>query len=279
MRTGWNPVFLLPQAIVRAAEHFPDREAIRFSDNSLTYAELVVQANSLAQVLRDQGVGRGDRVGIYMNKGVESAVAVYGIMQAGAAYVPLDPFAPVSRLNFVIRDCNIHCLVTKLAKLSELRQMIEAQIGLECLVGLPTQESLPVRCLSWDDALSRSNESFSGTNVIEQDLAYILYTSGSTGDPKGIMHTHRSGLSFAEWAATTCGLHHEDRLSNHAPLHFDLSTLDFFAGALAAAATVVIPEAVTKFPANLSKLIQDERISVWYSVPFALIQLLLRGGS
>jgi acyl-CoA synthetase (AMP-forming)/AMP-acid ligase II len=62
----------------------------------LTYAELVAQANSLASVLREQGVGRGDRVGIYMNKGLESAVAMYGIMQAGAAYVPLDPFAPVS---------------------------------------------------------------------------------------------------------------------------------------------------------------------------------------
>jgi amino acid adenylation domain-containing protein len=137
---------------------------------------------------------------------------------------------------------------------------------------------LPVRCLTWEDALSRSAEGPPAVGAIEQDLAYILYTSGSTGDPKGIIHTHRSGLAFAEWAATTYGLHHEDRLSNHAPLHFDLSTFDFFAGALAGATTVIIPEALTKFPANLSKLIQDERISVWYSVPFALIQLMLRGG-
>ena len=112
---------------------------------------------------------------------------------------------------------------------------------------------------------------------IEQDLAYILYTSGSTGDPKGIMHTHRSGLAFARWAADDYGLRPTDRLSNHAPLHFDLSTFDLFAGALAGATTVVIPEAVTSFPASVSKLMQDERISVWYSVPFALTQLLLRG--
>jgi amino acid adenylation domain-containing protein len=278
MRTGWNPVFLLPQAIVRAAEHFPDREAIRFSGHSLTYAELVAQANSLASVLREQSVGRGDRVGIYMNKGLESAVALYGIMQAGAAYVPLDPFAPVPRLSFVIRNCGIRWLVTKPNKLNELRQMVEAQIGLECLIGLSNEDDLPVRCLTWEDALSRTAEGPPAVGTIEQDLAYILYTSGSTGDPKGIIHTHRSGLAFAEWAATTYDLHHEDRLSNHAPLHFDLSTFDFFAGALAGATTVIIPEALTKFPANLSKLIQDERISVWYSVPFALIQLLLRGG-
>jgi non-ribosomal peptide synthetase component F len=92
------------------------------------------------------------------------------------------------------------------------------------------------------------------------------------------MHTHRSGLSFAEWAAEAYSLTQDDRLSNHAPLHFDLSTFDFFAGAIAGATTVIIPEALTKFPANLSKLIEDEKISVWYSVPFALIQLMQRGG-
>ena len=115
------------------------------------------------------------------------------------------------------------------------------------------------------------------TQPIEQDLAYILYTSGSTGDPKGIMHTHRSALAFARWAADEYGLRPADRLSNHAPLHFDLSTFDLFAGALAGATTVIIPEAVTRFPASVSKLMQDERISVWYSVPFALTQMLLRG--
>jgi len=92
------------------------------------------------------------------------------------------------------------------------------------------------------------------------------------------MHTHRSGLSFALWAAGEYGLRSEDRLSNHAPLHFDLSTFDLFAGARAGAATVIIPEVLTKFPANLSRLIEDERLTVWYSVPFALIQLLQRGG-
>ena len=91
------------------------------------------------------------------------------------------------------------------------------------------------------------------------------------------MHTHRSGLTFAQWGVDTYELRGDDRLSNHAPLHFDLSTFDFFAGALAGATTVIIPEALTKFPVNLSRLIQNERITVWYSVPYALIQLLLNG--
>jgi amino acid adenylation domain-containing protein len=95
--------------------------------------------------------------------------------------------------------------------------------------------------------------------------------------PKGIMHTHRSGMSFAEWGAATYDLRPSDRLSNHAPLHFDLSTFDFFAGHLAGATTVIIPEGLAKFPASVVKLLENERISVWYSVPFALIQMQKRG--
>jgi amino acid adenylation domain-containing protein len=104
-----------------------------------------------------------------------------------------------------------------------------------------------------------------------------MYTSGSTGDPKGIMHTHDSGLSYARMAAHTYGVRHTDRLSNHSPLHFDMSTFDYFSGPLAGATTVIIPEAYTKLPASLSRLIEAERLTIWYSVPFALIQLLVRG--
>lgn len=273
--------FLLTHAVTAGAERSPEKEAVRFSGKGLSYAELEMRTNSLARLLIEQGVSRGDRVGIFMNKGLESAVAIYGIMKAGAAYVPLDPFAPVARVGFVIQDCGIRHLITRDAKAGQVQEILEIhrQAGaspLECLVGLAGVEDAAVRCIPWEDVYSVPSQPLAH-NLTEQDLAYILYTSGSTGTPKGIMHTHRSGLSFAEWAVDEYGLLPDDRLSNHAPLHFDLSTFDFFAGAIAGATTVVIPEALTKFPANLSKLIQDERISVWYSVPFALMQLMERG--
>ena len=268
--------FLLTHAVTAGAERSPDKEAVRYSGNSLSYAELESRTNSLARTLIENGVSRGDRVGIFMNKGLESAVAIYGIMKAGAAYVPLDPFAPVARVAYVIQDCGIRHLLTKEAKADQVGEILGLQSSLECLIGLPCTDQPAMRCLSWDDACAAPGQPLAN-NLTEQDLAYILYTSGSTGTPKGIMHTHRSGLSFAEWAAEEYGLLPTDRLSNHAPLHFDLSTFDFFAGAIAGATTIVIPEALTKFPVNLSKLIQDEKISVWYSVPFALMQLMERG--
>lgn len=266
----------LPHALDRATARFPDKEAVRCNGKALTYAELQRQANSLAAILRQQGVKRGDRVGIYMNKDLETAVSVYGIMKAGAAYVPLDPFAPLSRLAFVINDCDIRVVVTKPNKLAQVKEMLP-ETGLSCLVGVSQQDDVPVYCVPWESVVEGAAGTDPGIHVIEQDLAYILYTSGSTGTPKGIMHTHRSALSFAEWAAYEYGLTPSDKVSNHAPFHFDLSTFDMYATAVAGGTVVIIPEFVTKFPASLSKLIQDEQINVWYSVPFALIQLMERG--
>lgn len=268
-------IYLLTQALAVGAARYPEREAVRFSGQSLTYDALERRANQLAHTLLAEGVQRGDRVGIYMNKGLESAVALYGIMKAGAAYVPLDPFAPAGRLSFVIQNCGIRWLVSSDLKRDGLAEMAE-QTELQVIIGLAAPAGLPLRTLSWDE-VATAPDTPPNISLTEQDLAYILYTSGSTGDPKGIMHTHRSGLTFAEWGVDTYGLHGGDRLSNHAPLHFDLSTFDFFAGALAGATTVIIPEALTKFPVNLARLIQNEQITVWYSVPYALIQLLLNG--
>lgn len=268
--------YLLTHGISQAADHQPDREAVRFSGQRLSYSELESRTNSLAHVLRESGIRRGDRVGIHMNKGLESAIAMYGIMKAGGAYVPLDPFAPVSRVGYVIQDCGIRVVIAKDNKAGNLAEILAGDTPLRTIIGVDSSHNLASETIPWQDVYNAPDFPRS-TYVTEQDLAYILYTSGSTGVPKGIMHTHRSGLSFAEWAVETYQLTSSDRVSNHAPLHFDLSTFDFFATGIAGGTTVIIPEALTKFPANLSKLIASEKISVWYSVPFALIQLMERG--
>lgn len=269
-------IYLLSQTIDRSAEKFPDREAMRFNKTSLTYSELVRRASNLALVLMEQGVKKHDRVGIFLNKSLETPVAIYGIWKAGAAYVPLDPLAPVARLESVIRDCGIRHIVSHEPKLSAVKELVAANAGLECVVGIGEQDDLPVRCMTWDDVFKLSEHSIPDAGLMEHDLAYIMYTSGSTGKPKGMMHTHYSGLSYARMAAHTYGVHDQDRLSNHSPLHFDMSTFEYFSGPLSGATTVIIPEAYTKLPASMAKLIEEERLTIWYSVPFALTQLLWR---
>lgn len=268
--------YLLHTSVYENALSKPNHPAVRFQKAELSYAQLAQASNQLANQLISLGVKRGDRVGIYMNKNIYSAVAIYGILSAGAAYVPLDPFAPVDRLSFVINDCQIQIVITNDQKKDSLKE-IAGKSSLRGLIGIENDPELPIPSFAWEEVLSLPPKT-PEINLVEQDLAYILYTSGSTGTPKGIMHTHRSGLSFAEWAVHTYQITTADRISNHAPLHFDLSTFDFFASAIAGATTVIVPEGITKLPASMAKWIQDEKITIWYSVPFALIQMLERGG-
>jgi acyl-CoA synthetase (AMP-forming)/AMP-acid ligase II len=129
--------YLIPHILEHSTQCYPDHEAMRFSGQALTYAGWSGNANALARLLIDQGVVRGDRVGILLNKSLYSAIAMYGIMKAGAAYVPLDPSAPVARLAFVIRDCGIKILLSQPNKRDVIRQLEEKNTGLECVIGLP----------------------------------------------------------------------------------------------------------------------------------------------
>lgn len=270
--------FLLPQLPDGAAERLPKRQALRFSGQSLTYEELSCRSSSLARLLIQQGVKRGDRVGFYMEKSLEAVVAIYGIMKAGAAYVPIDPHAPISRVAFIIHDCGIQHLISSETKIGQLQELMEKKVALDSVIGVRSKDALPVRCIAWEEVYQAPPRVAACVTATEMDLAYILYTSGSTGDPKGVMHTHRSALSFAQWAATTFMLGSEDRVSNHAPYHFDLTILDLFSSASVGASTIIIPEDVARLPASLASLMSKEKLTVWYSVPFALIQLLQRGG-
>ncbi len=255
----------------------PDSPAVVCRGETLCYLTLEQRSNQLANTLYELGVKRGHRVGIFMEKCLESAVAMYGIMRSGAAYVPLDPAAPVERLVTILRDCDIRCVISQPGKRRMLNSLTASVAPLEVVVGIAADAVAGCRALAWDDVAAASLNAGSWPKIAESDLAYVIYTSGSTGIPKGIMHTHASGLAFSRWAAAEYGIRRDDRLSNHAPLHFDLSILDYFAAAVAGACTVIVPEEFTRLPASYSQLLEDEEVTVLYTVPFALIQLLARG--
>lgn len=229
----------------------------------------------LARFLADSGVRHGDRVGVYMSRKLESAIAIYGIMKAGAVYVPLDPLSPSGRTSFLLQDCGIQHLVTTPQQKRGVRALLKEDPGITSIIGLSDIEE--VRTTPWETIYSTSLDGYEPLKILEQDLAYIMYTSGTTGAPKGIMHTHYSGLSYARLSAELYDVKPTDRLANHAPLYFDISTFGYFSGPLAGACTVIIPDAYTKLPASLSELIEKEKLSIWYSVPLALIQLLTHG--
>lgn len=265
-------IYAIPHTVERSASLYPKKEAFRYGKEVLSYAELDRKSNQTAKHLTDLGVVRGDRVGIYMHRCLETVIAIYGILKSGAAYVPLDPTAPHKRTRFLIDDCEIEFLLTTEKQKKKLNTLLEHSSSIKGLIGI--SEHATVSTTDWDSLFSVSLKDYKKTELLGQDLAYIMYTSGSTGAPKGIMHTHNSGLAYAKLAADLYGLHSDDRIANHAPLHFDVSTFAYFSGPLVGATITIVSDAHTKMPVSLAALIADERISVWYSVPLALSQLV-----
>ena len=274
--------YILSRLLSEAARRHPAKTAVECAGKSLTYGELEERANRLAHLLRKEGVRPADRVGIYLGKSIETVLGIFAILKAGAAYVPIDPQAPARRLGLILQNCGTRHLLTTAPKLTSASAGRSDLWGVECVVlmddNVPVlpESSPPVRWRRCADS-AQEPARLPDNPAIETDLAYILYTSGSTGMPKGVMITHRNALTFIDWASECFSVSSEDRLSNHAPFHFDLSIFDLFVSVKVGATVHLIPESIAFFPADLVRFIETNQITVWYSVPSVLTLLVLHG--
>ncbi len=252
---------------------------MRLLDQALTYGELDRLSNQIAHALIANGVQRGDRVGLYLHKSPSAIAAIFGIMKSGACYVPVDANAPGMRLQEIGRQCGFKALITSHVLYQKFGPGFHDECPMNAIffVDQAPESSLPLPAFTFDDALRGYPESDPAVAAIDHDLAYILFTSGSTGTPKGVMLSHLNALTFVNWSVATFGITAEDRLSNHAPFNFDLSVFDLFVAVAAGAAISLVPEGLSVFPLQLSAFIQDQKITVWYSVPMVLTLLQARG--
>ncbi len=269
-------IYNLAQLMERTAERFPEKEAFTCLNDSISYAELDGKANQLASYLIENGLQRGNRVGIFMNRCLDTAVAVYGVLKSGGAFVAIDSFLPLDRILIIMLDCGIKHIVTTPSQSKKIKAISDAAPLLTSIIGLP--DELDTMTVSWPSIFSRPLEGIVLPRILEEDLASILYTSGSTGTPKGIMHSHHSLLSLARLEAELHNSDEHDRIGNFAPLHFDQSLFGYFSGPLVGATTVIFPDAYVKLPASLSALVAKEKITLWFSVPLILVQVLEHGG-
>jgi amino acid adenylation domain-containing protein len=256
----------LEALVKRAAVNTPDAPAVRAADGTATYAELDTLADDVARCLLERGVEPGDRVAFWLDKGLMAIATMQAVLRCGAAYVPLDPKSPPARIQFVLESCAPRVLVTTSRRAKRVQPGEAAVLVVD--KGVPHVDA-PVELPQLPDA---EGEDFS------DELAYILFTSGSTGTPKGVCLSHRNALSFVEWAVEEAGVSSEDHFSNHAPFHFDLSVFDLYACFWVGGRLSVASEMLSFAPGRLVDFIRNEEISVWYSVPSALVMMMENGG-
>ena len=268
----------LSQLLDHAADHRPDHQAVEDErGGTTTYEQLRRAADRLATALHRWGVGRGDRVGLYLPKSREAVAAIHGVLRSGAAYVPVDPGSPAIRGAGILSDAGVKAVVVAAEHAAGLRaawpeagprpRFVVVGEGVSC----PTDATWD-RVMA-DDAPSPLPVAFDGS-----DLAYILYTSGSTGKPKGVMLSHANAFAFLDWCEATFAMEAVDRFASHAPFHVDLSIFDLYASCRLGATLALIGEATGKDPLKLAKLLRDRPVDVWYSAPSILALLAEYGG-
>jgi amino acid adenylation domain-containing protein len=273
----------ISQLLEEAAARQPDRRAVEDERGAgLSYADLLRAADRVATRLSRWGVGRGDRVGLWLPKGIEAVASVHGILRAGAAYVPVDPTSPAPRATGILAAAGVKVVMVSAKLASSLREAWPegGPSPRLIVVGLDasTTEAAAPPDAPWDEVLSDDAPSPLPTPHASDDLAYILFTSGSTGQPKGVMHSHANALTFLDWCRAALGPWPDgERFGSHAPFHFDLSVFDLFASCRNAATLVLIGEALGKDPCRLGDFLAERVLDVWYSAPSILALLAEHG--
>jgi amino acid adenylation domain-containing protein len=261
------------------ASRFPDRVAVEESDSgSIRYGELGRLSDRVRDRLLQLRVEPADRVGICMRKSADAVASMFGVIKAGAAYVPADPTAPASRNAFIFHNCAVKVVIveSRLAdRLSEEFKQLGFAPATIVIDGVGAGVPL-TKALDRLDAVSPASSVPSAAPESSQ-LAYILYTSGSTGRPKGVMLSHGNAACFIDWCSDVFQPNEHDRFSSHAPFHFDLSILDIYVSLKHGATLVLVEEQLGKEPARLAPWIAEKKITVWYSAP-SILSLLAQFG-
>ena len=270
----------LHRHLTRGAEIDEHAPAVTLGGEVWSYGCLERVSNQLAHLLRDLGCEPGDRVALAVAKSPAAIAAMHAVLKADGVYVPIDVTSPPQRVARILGQAGPHVLLADASSLA----LVEA------LSDLGTLEGVHVGTLdAVGDAVRRVTPRFGPDDVDAQpgdaptahragdDVAHILFTSGSTGFPKGVAITHANVQAFLAWAVPYFGIEPGERLSGHPPLHFDLSTFDIY-GAMAAGASLhLVPSYANVVPRALAAFITEQRLTQWFSVPSALGFLVQHG--
>jgi amino acid adenylation domain-containing protein len=239
------------------AHHTPDALAVIYRDTSLTYSQLDRRANQVAALLREQGAGPGRIVGICLPRSVEMVTGLFGILKAGAAYMPIDPDFPEDRMAYMLQEAGVEQVLTTA----------------DCLP-IVTPHGVNAIALDQLDVVFDGPPPPPSDDLGPKDVAYVIFTSGSTGRPKGVMISHGAIYNRLQWMQQRYGLQTDDRVMQKTPFTFDVSVWEFFWTLSEGACLVVAEPERHKESAYLVDLIKTQGITCLHFVP-SMLQLFL----
>lgn len=240
----------LHDLLSETARAFPNNIALRHNDRTLTYETLNSQANQLARLLLEQGVQPGDRIGLMADRSPELIVSMLAVLKTGAAYVPVDPQHPTDRIEFILADAGCQVLLVSAAHKNRLSLSLR-EVVLETVWPKLRDfaDTDPGRAASGDDAF------------------YVLYTSGTTGRPKGVQTIHRGVVNVLYSLRETPGLGPTDKTATLATVTFDLATTEIYLPLLVGAELVIIDSSVSRNGQALSELLTSTGVTFMQATP------------
>lgn len=260
----------LPLGFLRSTELHPERPAVEVEGTTLTYCRLCERAMSLAATVRSgTPMGGSPLTGVFAYRSTTAYAGVLGSLLAGHGYVPLNRTFPPDRTRTMLMRSGCKSIIVDSQSERQLDQVLQG-IDYELLVVLPEQPDVRRLAKRWPNHTFcgakdlELPEAWEGCLVSEDSIAYLLFTSGSTGIPKGVMVAHRNVTHFVDAMVSRYGITEQDRFSQTFDMTFDLSAFDMFL-AWERGACICCPSQKTMI--NPSKFIQDSRLTVWFSVP------------
>jgi len=256
------PNVTLTELIHQQVAITPNNIALEFHNSKTTYAELDKKVNQLAHYLKAQGVQSGDFIAVSFPRSPELLYTLLAIVQCGAAYLPLDPEYPKERLEFMLKDSNAKVLITS--------KIVAAS--------LPTWP----HTLFIDEAMSVLDQYATSpltTTVTPDDAVYLLYTSGSTGNPKGVPITHKNLVNFLCSMALEPGIHENDRVLSITTISFDIAGLELYLPLIKGATLLLADQETARDGRLLLELVKKENISFLQATPTTWLMLLDSGWS
>ncbi|SFR22299.1 amino acid adenylation domain-containing protein [Lentzea waywayandensis] len=244
----------LPDLLRKQVEEHPDRTAVVFGEQSITYGELFEQSSALATHLRRLGISEDDCVGMFVEPSLDLVVGAWGILCGGGAYLPLSPEYPEERLRYMIEDSRTKVVVTQPALKQRLAELAPST----------------TRIVTLDDCDEAFDDGFSPAH---DSLAYIIYTSGSTGRPKGVMIEHRSIVNQMLWLHDTHAIDGTKRVVQKTPMSFDAAQWEILAPAVGSTVVMGRP-GIYRDPEMLIDTMREHGVTTLQCVP-TLLQALI----